>query len=93
MQLNSSGLIKHILNEYLSPLTILFGSLSKAEAKSDSDIDIAVFSPTEKKMDLSKFEKKLKRKIDLFKFKDKNDVKTSELMNSILNGFIITGGW
>src|SRR3989344_4186036 len=42
--LKESGLIDYIVRETLSPVIILFGSLSKAEAKQDSDIDLAIFT-------------------------------------------------
>src|SRR3989338_2318883 len=45
-----------------APAIVLFGSLSKAETKQDSDIDLAVFAH-KKDLDIESFEKKLKRKI------------------------------
>ena len=86
-------LSKELSIKFLYPVTILFGSLSKAEAKMDSDIDIAVFAPSEKKINLKEFEKKLKRNIQLFMFKAREDVKNKELLNSILNGYILEGKW
>ncbi|MCK5283875.1 MAG: nucleotidyltransferase domain-containing protein [Nanoarchaeota archaeon] len=92
-KLENSLLIKEIEQKFLNPVIILFGSLSKAEAKSDSDIDIAIFSPTKKQIDVSKFEKKLNRKIQLFVFKDKNSVSNQNLLNNILNGYKVSGSW
>jgi predicted nucleotidyltransferase len=74
----------------VSPTIMLFGSLSKAEAKSDSDIDLAVFAH-KKKLNLGIFEKKLKRNIQVFWFKSINDIKNKELSNNIINGFILKG--
>ena len=87
------GLIKFFEESSLNPLIILFGSLSKAEAKIDSDVDIAIFTATEKNIKLNNFEKKLKRTIHIFCFKNKEDVKSSELLNNILNGYLINGRW
>ncbi|MBD3181104.1 hypothetical protein GF312_02360 [Candidatus Poribacteria bacterium] len=42
--LKHSGLISFLEEELLNPVVILFGSLSKVEAKQNSDIDLAVFS-------------------------------------------------
>ncbi len=91
--LEKAGLLDFFQKEFLSPLIILFGSLSKAETKPGSDIDIAVFTPTKKEIDVSKFEKKLKRKIQLFVFKDRDDVKNPELLNNMLNGYKLSGVW
>lgn len=87
------GLIKFFEESSLNPLIILFGSLSKAEAKIDSDVDIAIFTSTKKSVKLESFEKKLKRTIHLFSFKNKGDVKSPELLNNILNGYLIMGHW
>ena len=83
------GLVEFIENKAASPAVILFGSLSKAEVKPDSDIDLAIFAH-EKPLDLSSFEKKLKRKIQIFWF---DSVKTvpKDLANSIINGYTLTG--
>lgn len=73
-----------------APTIILFGSLSKAEAKSDSDVDLAVFAH-KKNLDISIFEKKLKRKIQIFWFKSIKSIKNKELANNITNGYILKG--
>ena len=86
-------LSKELSIKFLSPAIILFGSLSKAEVKMGSDIDIAVFAPSEKKINLKEFEKKLKRNIQLFMFKSRENVKNKELLNNILNGYILEGKW
>ncbi len=70
---------------------ILFGSLAKAEAKSDSDIDLAIFTSENKAIDLKPFEKSLGRKISLYWFKSFSDVKNEHLRNNILNGVILFG--
>ena len=73
-----------------NPTIILFGSLSKAETKEDSDIDIAIFSH-KKSLDLVNYEKKLKRKLQLFHFNSIKDIENEELTNSIINGYILRG--
>ncbi|MEK6861657.1 MAG: nucleotidyltransferase domain-containing protein [Nanoarchaeota archaeon] len=93
LQLKKIGLLSYIENELVNPLVILFGSLSKAEIKKDSDVDIAVFTISKKDLSLKDFEKKINRNIQVFYFKSKNDVKNKELLNNILNGFILTGSW
>ncbi|MEK6841083.1 MAG: nucleotidyltransferase domain-containing protein [Nanoarchaeota archaeon] len=87
------GLIEHLEKELINPLIILFGSFCKAELKNDSDIDLAIFTISNKIINIKKFEDKLKRKVQLFVFKNKEEVKNKELLNNILNGFIIASGW
>ena len=89
----NTGLIQFFEQNYLNPLIILFGSCAKAEAKSDSDMDIALFSATSREVRLEKFEKKLNRTMHLFVFKDKKDVNSKELLNNIFNGYILKGHW
>ncbi len=88
-----TGLIKYFEKELIEPIIILFGSFSKAEIKKNSDIDLAVFTFSTKKLETAKYEKVLGRKIQIFTFKDKNDIKNKELLNNILNGYKIIGGW
>ena len=76
--------------ELTTPTIILFGSLSKAEAKSDSDIDLAVFA-YKKELDMNSFEKKLKRKIQIFWFTSIKSIKNKELANNIINGYLLKG--
>ncbi len=85
-----SELTNYLRKTLTSPTIVLFGSLSKAEAKIDSDVDLAVFSP---KPDLKSldFEKKLKRKIQIFWFSSFEDVDNKDLANNIANGFLLEG--
>ena len=80
-----------LLNKsFIDPTIILFGSLSKAEAKYNSDIDLAIFF-TKKEVNLDKIEKKIKRKIQLFWFESVNKIQNKELANNIINGYILSG--
>jgi len=93
VEFEKCGLISHIEKELVEPVVVLFGSFSKAEIKHDSDIDIAVFSVSRKDINLGRFEGRLGRKVQLFAYGDRNDVKSRELLNNIMNGFIIRGSW
>ena len=73
-----------------SPAIVLFGSLSKAEAKKDSDIDLAVFS-SGKLPDLKPMERPLKRGIQAFLFKSLAEIKNKELASNIANGYVLRG--
>ena len=81
----------HFLNKNLTnPAIILFGSLSKAETKNDSDIDICIIGH-KKELNIKNFEDNLKRKIQLFFFSSVEDMKNKELANNIINGYILEG--
>ena len=82
-------IIKYIENETINPIIILFGSIAKGELKKGSDIDLAIFTHTNKKLNLTNFED---REIQVFKFKTLNDV-PKELKNNILNGYKLSGTW
>lgn len=89
---SSISLIEFISNEFANPVIILFGSFAKAEINPNSDIDIAVFTKGEKKLNFESFNKKLKREIQIFIFKSREEV-SKELLNNILNGYILHGSW
>ncbi len=57
------GLIDYFEKELVSPLVVLFGSFSKAEINEKSDVDIAIFTISEKVLPLSDFEKKNEKNI------------------------------
>ncbi len=84
-----SDIVDSLNGILLSPTIILFGSLAKAETKSDSDIDLCIIA-SKKKINLSGFEKKLKRKIQLFFFNSIKDI-DKELANNIVNGYVLNG--
>lgn len=89
-RLKFSDLIGYLKKELLSPTIILFGSLGKAETKHDSDVDLCIITH-KKEINISKFEKKLKRNIQLFFFNSIKEIKNKELANNILNGYILEG--
>jgi predicted nucleotidyltransferase len=88
------GLLDYLEQKFINPVVILFGSSAKAEIGKNSDIDLAIFTLSEKgELNIEKFEKKLKRNIQFFIFKKKESVKNKNLLNNILNGFILSGSW
>lgn len=92
MKLIEVGLVDYIIKERLDPLIILFGSIAKAEAKKDSDIDLAVFSVSKKQINSEKFQKRLKKEIQILSFKSLDEV-PDNLKQNILNGYIVEGQW
>ena len=80
-------LIQYISKISNFPTIILFGSLAKGEANKNSDIDLYIDS-NKIEINLSKFEKILKRKIELH---FKPSIKNINLKNNILNGLVLNG--
>jgi len=85
-----NNLISYMEKEVTCPVIILFGSVSKAEAKHDSDVDLAIFGQ-KKDLEIKKFEKKLNRDIQLFWFRTMKDIQNKNLANNIVNGYILRG--
>ena len=89
----SSFLISKSTSE---PTIVLFGSLSKAEVKNDSDVDLAVISLNNllnqlKDTELAMFEKSIGRKIEIFGFKSLKDAGELPIWKAILNGYVLSG--
>ena len=83
-----SGLIDFLKEKYEEPETIiLFGNYSRGEDISTNDIDIAVITKKSLQLDVVKYEKILKRKIDIFEFK----APKKEYLNSLANGIVLFG--
>jgi|SRR3989338_2810747 len=85
-----NNLVDFLNKNLTNPTIVLFGSLSKAETKNDSDIDICIIGH-KKELNIKHFEDSLKRKIQLFFFSSIEDIKNKELANNIINGYILEG--
>lgn len=86
----TSGLLNFLKEIYEEPESIiLFGSFSKGEDISKSDIDIAIITRKQEAADLSVFEKKLGRKIRLYEIKIEKA--EPEFLNTLANGIILYG--
>jgi predicted nucleotidyltransferase len=90
--IRDSGLINHIKYKYDPEAIILFGSFAKAENIERSDIDILIITPSKKEINLEKFEKKLKHKVQLF-LHSKKDKINKKLLNTFINGIKLEGYW
>ena len=84
-----SDLLDYIDKEVNPRCIILFGSFAKAEYDISSDMDIFV-QAKESSLDLDKFEKKLKHKINIF-FETNLEKLSPELFNNIVNGVKLRG--
>ena len=87
-----SGLIEEIKQKLNPSCIILFGSIRKGDSVKDSDIDLFVESSIKKHIDLKKFERKLKHKIQLFIESDINQLHIN-LFNNVVNGIKIYGSF
>ncbi len=90
-QLFDSGLIDFLTKEFSNPAIIVFGSYSKGEDIENSDIDLYMETPKKQEPDLKRFEKVLKRKIQLFAFSNIHKIPNPELSNNIINGVLLNG--
>lgn len=96
--LYDSGLVDYLIKELNYPeAIILFGSFARAENSSASDIDLLIISSSKKEAKLTKFEKKLGYKIQIF-IHSKRDIekmkeKNKELLNNWINGITLYGFW
>lgn len=84
-----SNLIPFLEKELKPQVIVLFGSVQKGTYHEKSDIDIFV-QAKQMKLNLSKFEKKLKRKIVLFFEEDPKSL-TKGLLQNIYNGYMLSG--
>ncbi len=85
----NSGIVDEIQKNCLPSSIILFGSAAKGTDTEKSDIDIFVESE-ETPINVSRYEKALKRKINLLFEKNPENL-SKELRNNILNGTILYG--
>lgn len=87
--IKESNLLDYLEDTCMPDAIILFGSASKGEDVKDSDIDLFLLC-NEKKLTLDRYEKELKRKINIFFENDFNKL-SKELKNNIINGIILSG--
>jgi len=71
-------------------LAVVFGSYSLGEDVETSDIDLLIIS--KRKIELNKFEKELKREINILAIDNLNKLE-KPILNKVYNGFVICGGF
>jgi predicted nucleotidyltransferase len=89
LRLYESGLVGYLKNYYRNCPIVLFGSFSRGEDISTSDIDIAIITDKKTRPNLEKYSEELYREINLSIFL-KKDV-SKEFMNNIINGIVLDG--
>jgi len=88
--LNGSGLIRYLKDRYEEPEAIvLFGSFSRGEDESTSDIDVAIVTGKRLDLDLKGFERKLKRKVNVHEVL--LGEAEGEFLNTLANGIVVEG--
>ena len=89
INIKESGLLDYLSNECMPDVIILFGSAAMGEDLKESDLDLFLQSK-KTKLNLDKYEKMLKRRINPF-FSNNFNLLSNELKNNILNGIILKG--
>ena len=89
--LHESGLLNH-LSLSKARNVVLFGSLTRWDWYSESDIDIFVFGNSDD-IEIRQYETKLNREIHLFEAKNLQDLRMigGALLKSIISGYVVKG--
>ncbi len=87
--IRESGLVGYIQERLLPSCIVLFGSCAKGAYREDSDIDLFV-EASESDLDLSAFEKKLRKGVHITYEFDINTL-SPELKDNIINGVVLYG--
>lgn len=90
-QIYECKLIEFLKRELHNPTIILFGSYSRGEDIETSDIDLYIETMSKKEINLEKFESKLNKKIQIFRYKSIEKIENPNLSNNILNGITLNG--
>ncbi len=90
-KIRKSGILEEINQFYLKPAIVFFGSGSNGMDALDSDFDFLIISEKTKSYNLDKYEKKLDKKIQLFVYKNIEQIKNKHLVNNMLNGIVLQG--
>ena len=85
-------LSKFLTSSFWPKLIVVFGSYARGEDIEESDIDILIISKTKKEINLEKFEKKLKKKINLLII-DKLEKLDKSIIKKIYNGIVLHGSF
>ncbi len=90
-----SGLLEFLQKRFDYPVVILFGSYAKATDDEKSDLDLCVITPIQTEHPYSKFEKVIKRPINIRFYTPKQwkelRMQHPDLVNSICNGIVLSG--
>jgi predicted nucleotidyltransferase len=85
-------LANFLFSAFYPKVLVVYGSYALGEDVEGSDLDIFVLSKIKKELDVSKFEKQLKRKIHLLLIDNLNKLDRA-LLKKIYNGIVLYGGF
>ena len=87
-----SGFLNHLQSLKKAKTVILFGSMARSDWYSESDIDLFIYGDDDD-LEIGKYELKLKREIQLFNAKNKNNLEKmgKGLIQNIIQGNLIKG--
>lgn len=85
------GLDSFLEENFPGATIILFGSFSRGEDNSNSDIDIAIIGRKEKSIDLSRFKEILKKEIVINFYPSFPEIH-KDLRENLCNGIVLSGG-
>lgn len=90
-KLQQSGFLDHLIT-LPAKVVILFGSFSRWDWYKESDIDLFIYG-NDDELDIATYETALKREIQVFTVKDKNELREFNpgLLKNIINGYKIKG--
>ena len=91
-KLVETELIDYLADKLIPEAIILFGSVRKGESIKNSDIDLFIITHSKKEVNLTKFEKKLKHKVELHVETSLSKLSPT-LLNNVVNGIKIYGSF
>lgn len=86
-----SGIMEHLRSILSNPTIVVFGSYARGEDDETSDIDIYIETASNKRLDLLRFEKVVRRDIQIFRHFSLHEIKNRHLANNIINGVVLNG--
>ena len=81
-----------LISNFWPKLIVVFGSYARGEDVETSDIDILIISKERKEINLDRFERKLKRKINLLIIDNIKQL-DEKIIKKIYNGIVLYGGF
>ena len=87
-----SGLLSHLRQLPKAKTVIIFGSFSRYDWHSNSDVDLFIYGKNEG-LDIKTYKRRLKREISTFTYPSLREMRSirSGLMKNIINGYVVKG--
>lgn len=88
-KIHSCGMVDELAKEYMPEAIVLFGSYARGDDTEKSDVDIAIITEKRKDIDMTRYEKTLKRKINIHEIQYQKA--SREFRNNLANGITLYG--